>query len=45
MWWLLAQGKSFRVEDTTYFGFASSLTAHSRIASAACASPRATAGQ
>src|ERR1700755_2025477 len=30
MWWLLVHGKSFRVDDTTYFGLASSLTAHSR---------------
>src|SRR5215204_4867336 len=29
MWWLLAHGKSFRVDDTTYFDLASSLTAHS----------------
>ncbi len=45
MWWLLVHGKSFRVDDTTYFGFASSLTAHSRIAGGASSSPRATAGQ
>jgi hypothetical protein len=32
MWWLLVHGKSVRVDDTTYFGLASSLTAHSRIA-------------
>src|SRR6266498_1732148 len=32
MWWLLVHGKSFRVDDTTYFGLASSLTAHARIA-------------
>src|SRR5690349_18512325 len=32
MWWLLVHGKSFRVDDPTYFGLASSLTAHSRIA-------------
>jgi len=32
MWWLFVHGKSLRVEDTTYFGLASSLTAHSRIA-------------
>src|SRR5678816_4013338 len=32
IWWLLIQGKLFRVDDTTYFGFASSLTAHSRMA-------------
>src|SRR3990170_8642692 len=31
MWWLLFHGKSFRADDTTYFGLASSLTAHSRI--------------
>ena len=30
MWWLLVHGKSVRVDDTTYFGLASSLTAHSR---------------
>src|SRR5436190_1233704 len=41
MWWLLVHGKSFRVEDTTYFGLASSLTAHSRIAGGASASPNA----
>jgi hypothetical protein len=34
-----------RVDDTTYFGLASSLTAHSRIAGGADTSPRATAGQ
>src|SRR5690606_5118776 len=45
MWWLLVQGKSFRVEDTTCFGLASSLAAHSRIAGRASASSRATAGQ
>src|ERR671925_1593093 len=44
MWWLLVHGKSFRVDDTTYFGLASSLTAHSRIAGGASSSPRATAG-
>ena len=38
-------GKSVRVDDTTYFGLASSLTAHSRIAGGAASSPRATAGQ
>src|SRR5215204_674190 len=27
MWWLLVHGKAFRVDDTTYFGLASSLTA------------------
>src|SRR5262249_31205690 len=37
MWWLLVHGKSRRVEDTTYFGLASSLTAHSRIAGGASA--------
>src|SRR5262245_66146772 len=31
MWWLLVHGKPVRVDDTTYFGLASSLTAHSRI--------------
>lgn len=45
MCWLFAHGNSFRVEDTTYFGLASSLTAHSRSAGGASASPRATAGQ
>ncbi len=30
-WWLLAQGKSLRVEEATYFGVASILTAHLRI--------------
>src|SRR3954462_2698391 len=30
MWWLLVHGKSFRVDDTTDFGLASSLPAHSR---------------
>ena len=44
-WWLLVHGKSVRVDDTTYFGLASSLTAHSRIARGASSSPRATAGQ
>src|SRR5512139_172019 len=44
MWWLLVHGKCFRVEDTTYFGLASSLTAHSRIAGGASTSPRATLG-
>jgi len=29
MWWLLVHGKSLRVDDTTYLGLASSLTAHS----------------
>src|ERR1043165_2955851 len=28
MWWLLVHGKSFRVDDATYFGLASSLSAH-----------------
>jgi hypothetical protein len=45
MRWLWVHGKSVRVDDTTYFGFASSLTAHSRIAGGASSSPRATAGQ
>src|SRR5215213_8726423 len=45
MWWLLVHGKFLRVDDTTYFGFVSSLTAHSRIAGGASSSPRATAGQ
>src|SRR5688500_13038267 len=45
MWWLLVHGKFFRVDDTTYFALASSLTAHSRIAGGASSSPRATAGQ
>ena len=45
MGWLLVHGKSFRVDDTTYFGLASSLTAHSRSAGGASSSPRATAGQ
>ncbi len=45
MWWLLVHRKSFRVDDTTYFGLASSLTAHSRIAGGASSSPRATAEQ
>ena len=45
MWWLLVHGKSVLVDDTTYFGLASSLTAHSRIAAGASSSPRATAGQ
>jgi len=45
IWWLLVQGKSFRVDETTYFGFACSLTAHSRTAGGASSSPRATAGQ
>ena len=45
MWWLLVHGKSFRVDDATYFGLASSLTAHSRIAGGASSSPRATAGR
>src|SRR4030095_12313726 len=44
MWWLLVHGKFFRVDDTTYFGFASSLTAHSRIVGGASSSPQATAG-
>src|SRR5690349_22604690 len=44
-WWLLVHGKSFRVDDTTYFGLASSLTAHWRSAGGASTSPRATAGQ
>src|SRR4029078_188038 len=35
MWWLLVHGKSVRVDDTTYFGLASSLTAHSRNAGGA----------
>src|SRR3989304_1883597 len=43
MWWLLVHGNSFRVDDTTYFGLASSLSAHSRIAGGASSSPRATA--
>ena len=41
---VLSQGKSRREADTTYFGLASSLTAHSRIARGAFSS-RATAGQ
>ena len=45
MGWLLVQGNAFRVDDTTYFGLSSSLTAHSRIAGGASTSPRATAGQ
>jgi len=45
MWWLLVHGKSFRVDETTYFGLASSLTAHSRIAGGASSTPRATDGQ
>jgi hypothetical protein len=45
MVWVLAHGKSSRVDDTTYFGLASSLTAHSRIAGGASTSPRATLGQ
>ena len=45
MRWLLVHGKSVRVDDTTYLDFASSLTAHSRIAGVASSSPRATAGQ
>src|SRR5262247_1218003 len=28
MWWLLVHGKSLRVDDTTYLGLASRLTAH-----------------
>src|SRR3954447_7304871 len=44
-WWLLVQEKSERVDDTTYFGLASRLTAHSRIAGGASSSPWATAGQ
>src|ERR1700754_3197682 len=39
-WWLLAHEKSFRVDDTTYFGLASSLTAHSRIAGGGPPAPR-----
>jgi hypothetical protein len=38
-------GKSLRVDDTTYFGLASSLTAHSRMAGGVSSAPRATAGQ
>jgi hypothetical protein len=45
MWWLFCHGKYSRVDDTTYFGLASSLTAHSRSAGGASSSPRATAGQ
>src|SRR3954464_10734445 len=45
MWWLLVHQKSVRVDDTTYLGLVSSLTAHSRIAGGASSSPRATAGQ
>src|SRR5690606_31886973 len=45
MWWLLVHGKFVRVDDTTYFGLVSSLTAHSRTAGGASTSPRATAGQ
>src|SRR6476660_3646394 len=45
IWWLLVHGKPVRVDDTTYFGLASSLTAHSRIAGGASWPPRATAGQ
>jgi hypothetical protein len=30
MWWLLVHGKSVRVDDTTYFGLASSLTAQAQ---------------
>lgn len=44
MWWLLVQGKSLRVGDTTYFGLTSSLAAHSLIAGGVSTSPRATAG-
>ena len=40
MWWLLVHGKCVRVDDTTYFGLASSLSAHSRIARGASSSPR-----
>jgi len=45
MWWLLVHGKVFRVDDTTYFGLASSLTAHSHIVGGVALSPRASAGQ
>jgi hypothetical protein len=31
MLWLLVHGKVFRVDDTTYFGFSSSLTAHQQL--------------
>ena len=41
---VLFHGKSRREAETTYFGFASSLRAHSRIARGAFSS-RATAGQ
>jgi hypothetical protein len=41
----LRHGKSVRVDDTTYFGLASSFTAHSRSVGGAATSPRATAGQ
>src|SRR3546814_17859518 len=44
MWWLLVQGKSFRVLDTTYFGLASRLYAHSPIAGGASTSPPAPSG-
>lgn len=44
-WWLFAHGKFVRVDDTTYFGFASSLAAQAWIAGGASTSPRATAGQ
>ena len=45
MWWVFVHGKSVRVDDTTYLGMASSLTAHSRTTGGASTSPRATAGQ
>src|SRR5258707_2825986 len=44
MWWLLFHGKAVRVDDTTYFGLASSLTVQSHVTGGASSSPPGTTG-